>query len=350
MMMKQSLSLGRVRALGAAAILSLLLPAAGCGSRISHAESAQEPPAVEQAAASDSTPFKCDPTPTRLDHGRYLVENLAHCFMCHSPVDWKKPGSQPMAGMKGAGFNWGPYGLPFLTAPNITPDARTGAGGWSDQQFARAIREGVGHDGRRLFPVMPYMHFKKMSDEDLASVITYLRSIQPVRNALATTQLPGEIKQSLPPVERVGPVPQPDLSDAVKKGEYLVTLGNCAECHTPSDEKTRQPIAQLALAGGEVMKGPWGEVATANLTPDASGLSYYDEALFLQTIRSGQVKARKLNSIMPWGYFRNMTDDDLKAIYAYLRSLTPVKHVVDNTEPPTYCRICGHTHGYGERN
>ena len=72
-------------------------------------------------------------------------------------------------------------------APNLTPDPETGAGSWTDDQLARAMREGVGHDGRALFPIMPYQHYRNMSDEDLASVVVYLRSLPPVHN-----QLPSE--------------------------------------------------------------------------------------------------------------------------------------------------------------
>jgi hypothetical protein len=67
-------------------------------------------------------------------------------------------------------------------------------------------------------------------------------------------------------------------------------------------------------------------------------------------MHTGHVKARKLNPVMPWVYLRNMTDDDLKSIFAYLRTLKPVHHAVDNTEPPTKCRRCGQVHGFGERN
>lgn len=98
------------------------------------------------------------------------------------------------------------------------------------------------------------------------------------------------------------------------------------------------------------MKGPWGEAASANITPDASGIGYYDEALFLQAMRTGYVKARKLNSIMPFGEFKDMTDEDLKAMFAYLRTLKPVKHRVDNSLPPTYCKLCRLTHGAGDQN
>ena len=92
------------------------------------------------------------------------------------------------------------------------------------------------------------------------------------------------------------------------------------------------------------------EVASANLTPDASGICYYDEALFVETMRTGSVGARKLKPIMPWWAFRHMTDDDLKAVFAYLRTLKPVHHTVDNTEKHTQCKLCGQKHGLGDRN
>ena len=289
-------------------------------------------------------------TAARFDRGRYIVEGPAHCFQCHSEVDWEKPGAQPKVGKRGAGTVFAEDGMSWLVAPNITPDHETGAGTWTDEQFARAMREGIGHDGRRLFPMMPYMNFRNMSDEDLASVIVYVRSINPVRNAVPKTMLPEPIKGILPPHQPItASVPGPDMSTPVSRGKYLVMLGNCQSCHTPMT-KQGQFITELAFAGGMSFKGPWGQVTSANITPDPSGISYYDEAMFINTLRTGHVGARKLNSIMPWGYFRNMTDDDLKAIYAYLRTLPPVQHRVDNTEEATACTVCGGRHGFGDRN
>lgn len=288
-------------------------------------------------------------TAARLERGRYIVEGPAHCFECHSEVDWDKPGAQPKAGKKGAGTDFTKYGLPWLVAPNITPDVESGAGKWTDEQFARAIREGIGNDGRRLFPVMPYEYFREMSDEDLASVIVYLRSIEPVRNVLPTTTIPEPLKQALAPHQPIiEPVAQPDTSDSVARGKYLVSLASCASCHTPTKEGV--PNTELSFAGGMRFKGPWGEVSSANITPDPSGINYYDEALFITTLRTGHVGARKLKSIMPWGYFQNMTDEDLKAVFAYLRTLPAIQHRVDNTEAPTSCPRCGGKHGYGDRN
>jgi predicted HAD superfamily phosphohydrolase len=114
--------------------------------------------------------------------------------------------------------------------------------------------------------------------------------------------------------------------------------------------KKGEAIAGMEFAGGQVMEGPWGSVATANITPDASGISYYDEGLFREVMRSGQVHARKLNALMPCDQFRGMTDEDLSAIFAYLKTIPAVAHRVDNTEPPTLCKKCGAQHGSGEKN
>jgi len=91
-------------------------------------------------------------------------------------------------------------------------------------------------------------------------------------------------------------------------------------------------------------------VAASNLTPDASGIIYYDEAIFIKTILTGHVGAGELAVAMPWRYFRNLNDDDLKHVFAYLRTLKPIHHNVDNTEQPSYCRVCGKWHGGGNRN
>jgi len=301
-------------------------------------------------AAATAKELTFERTPQRLERGRYLVESLAHCFQCHSEVDYTKPGAQPKPGKKGAGAVFAEEGMEWLVAPNITPDVETGAGSWTDEQFARAIREGIGHDGRRLFPVMPYMNFRNMSDEDLASIITYIRSIEPVRNELPKTQIPEPAKAAIPPYQPLTTsVSGPDASNQIERGKYLVSLGNCVTCHTPMNQQG-QPMMNVAFGGGFKLKGPWGEVYSANITPDSSGISYYDEGLFIRTLRTGHVGARKLNYVMPTGYFKNMTDDDLKAIFAFLRTLPSVQHSVDNTEEASLCPLDGQRHGLGDRN
>ena len=302
-------------------------------------------------AARPLTTRQFERTRRRLERGRYLVEGVTPCLDCHSVQDWNTHGAPRVPGTEGAGQVMPLPDLPGrVVASNLTPDPETGAGKWTDDQLARAIREGIGHDGRALFPFMPYPKFRSMSDEDLASVIVYLRSLPPVRNPLPATEIAFPVNYLIrsEPEPITAPVNGPDPANQVKRGEYLATLSGCAVCHTAQERG--QPVGGMELGGGFVMRGPWGEVTTANITPDASGISYYNEALFIETMRTGYVKARKLSSIMPFGLYSHMSDDDLKAIYAYLRSVKPVKHRVDNSEPPTYCKLCRMKHGGGEEN
>ena len=306
--------------------------------------------AMKGAALRAAMPTKFAPTPERLERGRYLVEGPAHCTMCHSQIDFSQRWMAPKPNARGAG---GPFEaeLPFpLFVPNITPDLETGSGTWTDEQFERALRQGIGHDGRTLFPMMPYYNFRHLADEDLASIVVYVRSLPPIRNLVPKNQFPPPVAASLKPLPPVdGPVPGPDPKDPVRHGQYLVTIGNCAGCHDTSDPNFN-PIPGMEFAGGGPMTGAWGTVSPANITPDPSGISYYDEKMFIRMIRTGHVGARQLSKVMPTSYFRRMTDRDLKDIFAYLRTLKPVQHRVDNTEPPTLCRLCRNKHGAGERN
>ena len=161
-------------------------------------------------------------TPERLARGKYLVEAVAGCTDCHSPHDWTKHDEPIPLGMEGAGEDMGIIlqGLPGrVVAPNLTPDPETGSGNWSDDALARAIREGVGHDGRALFPLMPYLNHRELPDEDLASVVVYRRSLPPVRNPLPNTEIIFPVKYLIRDVPHplTSPVPAPDLSDPVKR-------------------------------------------------------------------------------------------------------------------------------------
>ena len=281
-------------------------------------------------------------TPERLARGRYLVQGLLSCEVCHTPSDWSQHGAPGLAGMEFAGQPLPLTGFPgTAVAPNITPDLETGAGRWADDQLARAIREGIKHDGSTIFPLMPYHDYQNLSDEDLASVVVFVRSVPPLKNRLPASKInfPVNLLVNGAPQPVTTPVPPP-ATNQLARGKYLVKLG-CG-CHNA--------VEKLPYGGGEALGGPWGSVVSPNITPDASGISYYSEQTFITALRTGYVGARKLNSIMPFGEFKNLTDDDLKAMFAYLRKLLPVKHRVDNTLPATYCNLCKQKHGAGEEN
>jgi mono/diheme cytochrome c family protein len=281
-------------------------------------------------------------TPERLARGKYLVTSLLSCETCHTPSDWTQHGGPNVPGKEFSGQELPLEGFPgTAVSPNITPDPETGAGNFTDDQIARAVREGIKHDGSTLFPLMPYNDYKNLSDEDLASVIVYVRSVPPLHNVLPKSKIIFPVNYLVRGVPEpiTQPVPAP-ATDQLSRGKYLVKLG-CG-CHNA--------VEKMPYGGGEALGGPWGYAVSANITPDASGISYYDEATFVTALRTGYVGARKLNSIMPFGEFKNLTDDDLKAMFAYLKTVAPVKHRVDNTLPPTYCKVCKKKHGAGEQN
>jgi mono/diheme cytochrome c family protein len=299
------------------------------------------------------TDRRFEPSPARMQRGEYLVKHVTGCLFCHSEVDPSVRGLPVKAGRVGVGRNWGSEGLPWLNVPNITPDRETGAGSWTDDTIARAVREGIAHDGRALFPIMPYLNYHRMSDEDLASVVTYIRSLPPVRQPQARSEVPFPVNRFInaapQPIEG-GTAPEPDLSTPEKRGEYLTTLGSCGDCHSPMDERG-QFIPGMAFAGGNTfMHEGRAQKAAANITPAPNGIPYYDENLFIEVMRTGRVREREISDLMPWIGYGGMTDDDLKAIFAYLKTLTPVDHFVDNALPRTKCAKCKLEHGGGERN
>ncbi|HVF29180.1 MAG TPA: c-type cytochrome, partial [Pyrinomonadaceae bacterium] len=255
---------------------------AGCHTKIQQptaqsklAEDSKPPTASTVPQARPLTDLKFERTAARIERGKYLAEGPLACFACHSEPDYDSPGAPPKPGRKGGGyvFTEDEAGVPGrLVAPNISPDPETGAGTWTDDMFARAIREGIGHDGRALFPTMLYQNFRKLSDEDLASVVVYVRSIPPVRNALPKRELSPEVLQSVQHIPKpiTEPVPPPDVSTPVKNGEFLAHVADCYGCHTRTDKEDKPVFG--AFGGGVMFKGPWGEAASSNITTDPSGI------------------------------------------------------------------------------
>jgi mono/diheme cytochrome c family protein len=298
------------------------------------------------------TERRFEPSQARLDRGKYLITSArTPCVLCHSPWDTAGGGLREVPGKELTGRTWSPDGVPFVTAQNLSPDPETGIGNRTDDELARAIREGISHDGRALFPIMPYGNFREMPDEDLASVIVYLRSVTPVRNPLPPSAIPFPVSRLINSVP--APLEAPvtaDLSTPEKRGAHIVTVASCGDCHSARDDRGNKP-AGFAFAGGTAMPYEGRKtVYAANITPAVNGIPYYSEDLFVEMMRTGKVKARELDPMMPTRYYRNMTDQDLEDIFAFLKTLTPVDHYVDNTLAATPCAKCGLTHGGGEKN
>ncbi|MEQ1473081.1 MAG: c-type cytochrome, partial [Candidatus Acidiferrum sp.] len=141
----------------------------------------------------------------------------------------------------------------------------------------------------------------------------------------------------------------PDMSTPVSRGQYLVMMAACSDCHTPM--KRGQPVRGLEFAGGRVFEEATGKVASANITADpVTGIGNYTEETFIKVLRTGYVGTRQLNPLMPWQFYSGLTDEDLKAMYAYLKTVPAVSHRVDNSKPMTLCKKCGQVHGGGDEN
>ncbi len=284
-------------------------------------------------------------TPGRIERGRYLAEHLLQCFMCHSERDWDAPGAPPRAGRKGAGAVMSERAGRRIVAPNLTPDPDTGAGRWTDDMLARSIREGIGHDGRALYWGMWYQSFAGLADEDLASVVVYLRTLPAVRNALPPTLLPADEQaaNARSPKPITAPVLGPARGDTKALGRYLLGVADCAGCHT-AWEAPRNP--GLFGGGNEIERGSH-KAFSANLTRHESGAAYPKET-FISVMHTG--KGASLHPIMPWIAFSGLTDADLGAMYDALGDAYPVAHYIGNTGEPRHCEVCGQEHPFGEHN
>ena len=292
------------------------------------------PPAMAPPAA-----IKVEITEERLARGKYLFDRVAVCGDCHSERDFTRFAGPVVAETEGAGFVF-PVELGFpgtVVSRNITPDKETGIGNWTNGEIIRAIREGVSRDGRTLFPLMPYQKFRKMSDEDVYSVVAYLKTLRPVKRVQPPTRINFPVSMFIKSAPKpAGTVPPVDRQDQLKYGEYLVSMGSCDGCHTP--EKKGEPVPGRRLAGGMVFKTPMGMVVSANITPDPdTGIGKYSEQDFLNKfyqnrryVEQGPPKVGPESfTLMPWLFYCQMEETDLKAIYAYLKTQPAVYNSVE---------------------
>jgi mono/diheme cytochrome c family protein len=240
-------------------------------------------------------------TPEQVSRGAYLVSAMPGCAGCHS--------TEPLAerpvlnGRHFTDFS----ALATLYAPNLTPGGRLKD--WSDGEIIRAIREGIDRDGRAMM-LMPSENFRHLSDTDVRAIVAYLRSQpavpgdtpKPSLTPLGTA-LVGAGQFTLGNQAPVGSVSAPPRGPTPEYGAYLSQVSNCGTCHG------------AALDGQDIPQGP-------PPGPNLRIVKGWTEEQFFRTMREGvDPSGKRLTDEMPWREFGRGTDDDLCAVYAYLKSL-----------------------------
>ncbi|MGE0039670.1 MAG: cytochrome c [Vicinamibacterales bacterium] len=282
-------------------------------------------------------------TPARIARGDYLANHVTGCVECHARRDFTKSAGPRIEGTAGQGGDY--FGEPGsaleLYSPNITP-ARLGD--WTDGEVIRAFTEGVSKDGTPLFPIMPYLRYGKLAREDVEAIVAYIRTLPPSDYQPP----PSHLGFPLPLVKRTIPTPAafrpvPPVEDRVAYGEYLINAAVCGDCHTTMDDQG-QALPGMDYAGGNEFYIPGGaRVRTANITPDAdTGIGTWSEADFIQKFKAYLAEPPRVltaeeqreNTIMPWYAYAGMTEQDLGAIYTYLRTIKPVVNRVDTHPKP----------------
>ena len=272
-------------------------------------------------------PVVASTDPAILERGRYLVYGPGACAYCHVVREqWKQLARGEMPPLTGAHVFPLPFGRIF--SANITPDPDTGIGRRTDGELARILRYGVRADGHVAVPLMEY---DGLADEDLVAVISFLRSRPGVRQAVPAHELTllgrALMAFAIVPFGPAAPPQRAPSGASVARGAYLaLKVSACASCHT--ERNGRGELVGPPFAGGQrmdVAADATKVYVTPNLTPDpaTSVIGKWTEDVFVRRFRQGE---QVEGSPMPWGAYGRMTDDDLRSVYWYLRSLPPVEH------------------------
>jgi len=259
-----------------------------------------------------------------LERGTYLVETITACANCHSPKDPNT--AEVVAGMDYAGSFMAREEEFTVYAPNITMDVETGIGSWSDEEIIVAIRDGLRPDGSLVRPPMPSPFYRTMSDYDARAIVTYLRTIKPVRNVVPDSEYHIPLPPNYGP--RVESVPEVSKDDPVAYGRYVThTLGHCTGCHTP--RKNGKLDFSRTNLGGRIFNNHYGlgfVAVSMNITPHpVEGIGNWSDEEVKRAIAHGISRnGRKLARVMAFPNYANLSEEDLNAIVTYLRSLPPL--------------------------
>jgi mono/diheme cytochrome c family protein len=284
---------------------------------------------------------KVDATKERVERGRYLANAVLVCVDCHSTRDWSKysgpltPGTE---GMGGEVFDQ-TMGLPGrYSASNITPYH---LGSWSDGEIYRAITSGVGKRNNVIFPIMPCAAYGSLDDEDVFSVIAYLRTMPSIKNDVLASKSDFPVNFLVNTLAKEGhPTKRPPVGDALAYGKYITQAASCLDCHTPFEKG--KLVLEKSYSGGRAfpLKGV-GTIVSTNITFDKNtGIGEWDKETFIAAFKGfdkepATVEKGAANTIMPWVMYAKMDPVDLGAIYDYLKSLPPVENKGAKPKPVT---------------
>ncbi len=290
--------------------------------------------------AGEIPKFTITSSPEKIERGKYLATHVAVCIDCHSTRDWNLYSGPIVPGTEGKGGELFDEQLGFpgkIYARNITPE---GLGKISDSELLYIISTGVRQGNRAMFPVMPYPNYGTLDIEDVNDLMAYIRTLTPVKNEVQESRLNfpmNLIVRTIPKPAQFTKRPNP--SDSLAYGKYLITMASCSECHTQAVKGEKLP--GMDYAGGFVFTTPWGKVHSANITPDEeTGIGAWTRAQFIAKFKTfDNEKAKNIpmkppyseayfNTIMPWTMYAGMTEQDIGAIYTYLKTVKPVKNKV----------------------
>jgi mono/diheme cytochrome c family protein len=311
---------------GVVALLLVLLVALGLYVQLTW-DKPDSRPAPQMTAPRDSA---------TVARGEHIFKYSWHCWGCHAASGGD--GNAPPSGgfvfdLRDIGPGFGVY-----YSRNLTPDSATGLGGWTDGEIVQAIREGITHDRRMLFPLMPVDWLKGMSDQDVLAVVAYLRSLPPVSNPVPEREVSFVAKalmtfKIIKPIEPItAPVVAPPPGRTVEYGKYVASnLAGCADCHSPRNFQDGSFYMDSLFAGGNF---PFGKdeggplyAFARNLRPEPeTGIKNWTEEQFMQAVTTGmRPDSTVLTPHMGYPYYKFLREEDLLAVFDFLMSLPPMR-------------------------
>lgn len=251
---------------------------------------------------------------TSIERGRALAV-AGDCYACHTTAN-----GQLMAG--GVALDT-PFGR--IMTPNITPDDETGIGRWSEEEFARAMQQGIRRDGAHLYPAFPYPNYTRVTRQDIADIYAYLRTVPPATNVVDrnTLPFPFNIRAAMrgwnllfftPGEFR----PEPGRSEVYNRGAYLVEgLGHCGTCHTPRNAFGADRTSHN-FQGGNLLSWFAPDI-TGDPRRGIGGWSVQEIVEYLKTGRNARSAASGPMAEVVTASTSRMSEADLTAIATYLR-------------------------------